>query len=170
MNKKEIEKYLRMVGGELQNKGLTVKILLLGGAVMVLEVGNRDSTSDIDAYFASNYSAVYHAVTIVAQREGLSSEWLNDDAAIVVHQVKPPQSQRLWKAFPGLQVYIPSLDYMLALKLHAGRARDDRDIKALARQLNISTRSAALGIVKRYIPEDHVKDETLMAIIRCFKR
>ncbi len=120
MNKDDIERYLQMVGQELQKKGVVVKILLLGGAVMLLEVGNRNSTNDIDAYFASDYQAIHDAIEVIAQHEGLSREWLNDDVAIVVHQVQPPSSQKLWKQFPGLQVYIPSLDYILALKLHAG--------------------------------------------------
>ncbi len=97
MNKREIEKYLQMVGHELHEQGLTVKILWLGGAVMLIEVGNRNSTNDIDAYFASDYAAINKAIAIVAERERLSREWLNDDVTVVVHQVKPPESQKLWK-------------------------------------------------------------------------
>jgi len=41
MNKQDIEKYLRMVGLELQKQGTTSEMLLLGGAVMLIEVGNR---------------------------------------------------------------------------------------------------------------------------------
>jgi len=46
----DIEKYLRMLGLELQKKQVTGE-LLVGGAVMLLEVGNREVTKDIDAYF-----------------------------------------------------------------------------------------------------------------------
>lgn len=169
MKKQDIEKYLRMLGLELQKQGLTLEILLLGGAVMLIEVGNRKSTNDIDAYFASDYNAISEAIAIVARREGLTPEWLNDDAAIVVHQVKPPKSQKLWKAFPGLHVYTSSLDYVLALKLHAGRLRDDTDIRALAKKLKILTREEAFTLLKQYVSEDHIKRESLNAIDRCFE-
>lgn len=38
MNRQDIEKYLRMVGQELQKDGQTFEITLLGGAVMLIEV------------------------------------------------------------------------------------------------------------------------------------
>lgn len=41
MNKEDIEKYLRMLGQELQKRQVTGEILLAGGAVMLLEVQNR---------------------------------------------------------------------------------------------------------------------------------
>lgn len=83
------------------------------------------------------------AISAVAQREGLPRDWLNDNVAIVVHQVRPPKSQKLWKQFLGLQVYVPTFDYIFALKLHAGRTRDDVDIKALAKKLDVKTRDEA---------------------------
>ncbi len=51
MNKQDIEKYLRMLGQELQQRNITGEILLAGGAVMLLKVQNREVTKDIDAYF-----------------------------------------------------------------------------------------------------------------------
>ncbi len=47
MNKRDIEKYLGMVGSELHKKDLNLEITLLGGAAMLIEVENRDSTQDI---------------------------------------------------------------------------------------------------------------------------
>ena len=169
LNKGDIEKYLGMVGVELEKKGLTARILLLGGAAMLIGVGSRRGTQDVDAYFESNYDAISEAGAIVAHREGLPPEWLNDDAAIVVHQVKPPKSQRLWKKFGGLYVHIPSLDYMLALKLHAGRVKDYADIRILAKKLKITAKEEAFTILKHYKSEDHKKGESLEAINRCFK-
>lgn len=46
MNKEDIEKYLRMLGEELQKRQVTGEILLVGGAVMLLEVGNREITEE----------------------------------------------------------------------------------------------------------------------------
>jgi hypothetical protein len=48
MNKEDIEKYLRMLGLELLKKQVTGELLLVGGAVMLLEIGNREITKDIE--------------------------------------------------------------------------------------------------------------------------
>ncbi len=170
MNRVEIETYLQALGHELYSRGVTGKILLLGGAFMMFEVGNRNSTNDIDAYIASDYQLMYKAIAVVAQKANLSPDWLNDNVAIVVHQVRPPKSQRLWKQFVGLQVYIPSLEYVFALKLHAGRIKDDDDIKALAMKLNIQTSDQAYQVMIQYVPVDHVKRESLAVMRRCFKQ
>jgi len=81
MNKQDIEKYLHMVGLELQKQGITSEMLLLGGAVMLIEVGNRNNTDDIDTYYLPDYVAVAKAAAIVAERERLEDSWLNSAAA-----------------------------------------------------------------------------------------
>lgn len=73
MTKEDIEHYLRLLGHELQARNTTGNILLLGGAVMLLEVGNRATTQDIDASFeGGNAPMIREAVIAVAQREGLA--------------------------------------------------------------------------------------------------
>ncbi len=48
---------------------------------MLLEVGNRAMTQDIDASFeGGNAPLIREAVVIVVQREGLARDWLNDEA------------------------------------------------------------------------------------------
>lgn len=81
MNKADIERYLQLLGQELQTRNTAGNILLLGGAVMLLEVGNRATTQDIDASFeGSNASLIRQAIVVIAQREGLAQDWLNDGA------------------------------------------------------------------------------------------
>ncbi len=50
MNAEEMQRYLRMLGEELQRRGVTGEIMPAGGAVMLLVIGNRPTTRDIDAY------------------------------------------------------------------------------------------------------------------------
>jgi hypothetical protein len=77
MNKDDIEKYLRMLGRELLTKQVTGELLLVGGAVMLLEIGNREITKDIDAYFdPQSATAIREASIIIARREGLPVDWL----------------------------------------------------------------------------------------------
>ncbi len=68
MNKEEIKKYLRMLGEELQKRQVTGEILLVGDAVMLLEIGNREITKDIDAYFEpKNAATIRDAALTIAQ-------------------------------------------------------------------------------------------------------
>ena len=69
MNKQDIENYLRLVGQELHAQGHMLDLLLLGGAAMLIEVGNRESTQDVDTYFVSNTTALFRAAANVAQRD-----------------------------------------------------------------------------------------------------
>lgn len=76
MNKQDIEKYLRMLGQELLQRQVTGEILLVGGAVMLLKVQNREVTKDIDAYFnPEQANTIRDAARAVAAREGLSNYW-----------------------------------------------------------------------------------------------
>jgi hypothetical protein len=63
----------------------------------------------------------------------------------------------LWRTYGPLEVYIPPSDYILALKLLAGRTKDQDDIEALCQQLGIRTRQQGQQIVDRYIPDKQVQ-------------
>ena len=170
MNKKEIEKYLRMVGQELQKDGHTFEIILLGGAVMLIEVGNRDSTEDVDTYFLPDFIAISKAATVVAEREGLPIGWLDSTAAGFTHTSLGPPAKKLWKKFPGLAVYTAPLDYLFVAKLLSHRPRDEADIIALAKKLRVSRRKTALAYVEKYIPRQSIPEDVLDEIEERFER
>lgn len=170
MNKKEIEKYLQMVGQELQKEGLTFEITLLGGAAILIEVGNRDSTQDVDTYFLPDFLAITKASAIVAGQEGLPDGWLNAAAAGFTYSFIRQPERKLWKKFPGLHVYTASLDYLFVTKIMAGRPKDDIDIVALATMLHVSTQEEALALVVQYVPKEQITVDVLRGIRRCFKQ
>ncbi len=151
MNKQDIEKYLGMLGQELLQRQVTGEILLVRGAVMLLKVQNREVTKDIDAYFNPEQAdTIRDAARAVAAREGLPEDWINN-AAKGFFYTQPPTEH--WAEYPGLRVYIPSLDYLFAMKVVAGRPQDIEDIKALAHDLKLSNAQDALALVKMYVPE-----------------
>jgi len=153
LNQREIELYLEMLGQELVAQGRQGSILLLGGAVMLICVGNRTSTHDIDASFEREGSAIRQAATEIARRERLPSDWINDGAKGFLRS-EPPIF--LWKRYPGLDVYMPELEYLLAMKVVARRDRDIDDARALIRHLGISDSDSVLRILKRYIPQNYL--------------
>src|SRR5579885_3330944 len=153
MDKREIEKYLKMLGQELATEQRTGKILLVGGAVMVLIVGNRVSTRDIDASFENEAAAIREAVLHIARQEELPPDWLNDGAKGFLYSIPPVF---LWKSYPGLEVYLPSLDYLLAMKIIAGRPQDIVDARALVQHIGLSDPQEVMDILQRYIPSQYL--------------
>lgn len=101
MNKKDIARYLQMVGQELNKNGKKLEIVLLGGAAMLIEIGNRDSTYDVDAFFVSDFTALVKASAVVAVQENLPDGWLNSAAAGFTYNFKKQPDRKLWKSFPG---------------------------------------------------------------------
>ena len=60
---------------------------------------------------------------------------------------------------PHLKVYMPTPDYLLAMKVLSARAEtmDREDILVLLRELNLKTADEVLEIVKGYYPHKQVK-------------
>lgn len=164
MNKQDIEKYLEMVGLELQKQGMTLEILLLGGAVMLIEVGNRGDTDDVDTYHLPDYLAITKAAAIVAERERLKDSWLNSAAAGFTYFFIKQPDKKLWKKFPGLHVYTASLEYIFVAKMMAGRSKDYPDIAALAEKLGILKQDDVIALLAQYVPKDDIPDDVLEEI------
>ena len=68
---------------------------------------------------------------------------MNDDVTVIVDQIGKPKATKHWKTFANLAVRRSRTEYILALKLFAGRPQDDRDILAIAQRLNIQTKTQA---------------------------
>ena len=62
MNSSQIEQYLGFLGQKLAEMQIKTSIILLGGALMVTQIGNRKSTQDIDVVIATNDRSTYQAV------------------------------------------------------------------------------------------------------------
>ncbi len=143
-----------------------VRVLLVGGAFMLTQVRNsRANTNDVDVLLKdiddTSVSPVYQtfkaAARAVASKNQLPISWINDvigdfirDASIV-----PPGT--LWRSYAMLEVYVPPAEYILALKLLAGRRKDQNDIYVLSQLLGMQTRQQAQQVVDRYIPNKQVQ-------------
>jgi hypothetical protein len=164
MNAKDIQRYLSLVGKELQamNVQEPIRLLLIGGGYMLTQVQNRTVTGDVDAVWV--YPEVYAdsevyrlfraAVELVADDEGLEPSWLNTDASDFVFAAGPLPKRKLWKKFGLVQVYLPPKDFILAHKLVSARKKDTADIQALCALLGIDTRKKAQKVVDKYISQD----------------
>src|SRR5215471_10099100 len=158
----DIERALAALGQELQNLGVhkPIRLLLVGGAYMLTQIGNRPSTNDVDVLpkdvelsTTSPLSQAFHtAVRMVARKHGLANTWLNDLIGDFLRDTGTAPEGTLWRSYGMLAVYVPPSDYILALKLFAGRPKDRQDIASLCQLLQVRTRAQAQQLVDRYIP------------------
>lgn len=162
MQAEDIEKYLFQLGQELQARGVErpLHILLIGGAYMLLLAHSPRSTDDIDFFWLEEneqtleqaIDAFRDGIQIVAARNDLEIDWLNYMTHLLMYdQVVVPKG-RLWKRFGPLHIHVPPKEYVLALKIIAGRDKDIADSKILLQQTKIKTRQQARQLLNRYIP------------------
>jgi hypothetical protein len=160
MDSNEIDTYLRALDAELAQRPIRkpVRIVVVGGVYMLFFLGNRAATKDVDIIpldfpdttNPNRETKVFRsAVNAIAKTFRLRRDWMNDVVAAFTPPI-PAESLVLWRDSANLQVYVPPAECMLALKLLAGRARDEEDIAALCAQLAIHTREQAQALVDRY--------------------
>jgi hypothetical protein len=131
LNKAEVIAALTRVGELAVDSGQSVELLLLGGSLMVLVFGTRDSTRDVDVVILrpQETSEVRKIGEAVARERDLPLDWLNDAAKGFL--IGPPRGPVVFTS-PGIVVRRPSFEQLLAMKLCAWR--DDLDV-ADARRL-----------------------------------
>jgi hypothetical protein len=167
MRARDIETYLADLGQELHQIGLQqpVRLLLIGGAFMLTQLHSRRATNDVDVLLidvddpttSPLYQTFKAAVRAVANRNRLPVAWMNDLLGDFLRDTTRVPRGTLWRTYALLEVYVPEAEYILALKLLAGRPKDRGDIQLLCRQLHVGTRLQAQQIVDRYIPDQHVQ-------------
>ena len=167
MQADEIEMYLAELGQELQNQGMQrpIRVLLVGGAFMLTQLHSRATTNDVDVVLkdvddfttSSLYRSFKNAVRVVATRNNMPGNWLNDVIGDFLKDSSAVPEGTLWRQFAMLEVYVPASEYILALKLLAGRRKDEQDIRTLSRQLRVQTRIQAQQLLDRYIPQKQVQ-------------
>ena len=102
MDREDIERNLGYLGQKLAERNMKVAVLLLGGALMITQLGNRLATEDIDVIISASNKATYDAIKQVIQEvaneKGLPLHWLNDYGTIAADQITRPIKPILWKA------------------------------------------------------------------------
>jgi predicted nucleotidyltransferase len=149
MTGEEMRALLEEVGERLAQRGLTGEIVLAGGAVMVMVLHTRGGSRDVDAVFVREADAIRRAASEVAETHGLPATWLNDHVRVFVADDAPTVDLF---AVPGLVVRMVTLHYLFYLKAWAGDPVDQRDLREIARTLDIRDEHTAYDVVRRYSP------------------
>lgn len=163
----EIEQYLREINDELALQNVKGEICLYGGAVMCLVFKARPATKDVDAVFEP-VKFIRNAINKIAERHNLRQDWLNFAVKMFIVE----HEKRILFDFPHLKVFVPTADYLLAMKILAARAdtEDIADIEFLLKELSLNKLSQITEIVRNYYPHKTIKSETVFLLEEILKR
>lgn len=167
MTSEEITRYLEELNDELRLMEIKGEVSLYGGAVMCLVYDARIATKDVDAIFKPT-SEIRKAIKIVAERNGLNQEWMND--AVKGYWAK--HNERILFDLSNLKVFVPEPDYLLAMKAIAARAGtyDREDVEKLIELLDLRTPDEVFNIVEKYYPKNQIKPQTQYFIEELFQK
>jgi hypothetical protein len=167
----EVERHLAALAREVHQKGLAFDLLLLGEPALLLsDVGDRESIAVIETYFFPDYVAIPEAAAAVARAHGLPNGWLTSALAGFTYIFKKEPPRQLWRTFPGLRVFTPTLEYVLVMKVMASRPRDDADIAELMAKADITQAEQLIALMREYIPDEHLTPDLLHEIEDRFVR
>lgn len=167
MDAHDMKDYLAQLGAELKERGIKkpVRMLIIGGAYMLLLANAPRSTNDIDIFwleedtFSRTLNPLRESVQAITKRHALNPDWFNYVAQMLMYDEVIVPDGKLWKRFGPLHIYAPTKEYILALKIAAGREKDLDDCAILLPQTKITTRQQAKQLLDRYIlPEGQTKN------------
>lgn len=163
MKAEDIENYLSQLGQDLLKRGIRepIHLLLIGGAYMLLLTNTSRNTDDIDIFWLEEEEGLQRAlrplqesVIAVSKANQISLNWLNYMTHLLMYDLVTIPDGNLWKTYGPLHIYAPPEEYILALKIFAGRDKDIEDCKVLLQQIKIKTRQQAQTLLGRYILPD----------------
>lgn len=123
--KENLNRYLNELSKEYKKLGgrnTPVEIVLIGGAAVIENYGFRDMTTDVDAIMPAA-SIMKESIQRIGSRFGLPEDWLNADF-IMTDSYSPLLYEHsvYYRTFSQvLQVRTVSGEYLIAMKLRAGR-------------------------------------------------
>ena len=149
LGRDEIRAALAALDDELAGSPVKASIFVVGGAAMAIAYDARRSTVDVDAVFAPTRE-VREAAHRVAERLGLSDDWINDGAKAFLPGDDPDRITV--DEGRNVQVAAASPRYLLAMKLLSRVERDQDDIRTLYRLCGFTTAEEGLQVVEEAYP------------------
>ena len=172
LTREEIVAALEELGQLAQEAGVMIDLCVYGGSAIALEWQFRVSTRDVDVVIQGDSAFVRTAAHHIALERDWPENWLND---AVKGFVSSRGEHRMYAEYvsaereSGLRVFVPTAEYLLAMKCLAMRIGDTEghdagDIRSLIQNLGLKTSDDVVKVVETYYPRNRISPRTLYGI------
>jgi hypothetical protein len=157
------------IGEAARSNGTVLHIAVYGGSALMLASNFRYSSEDVDiAELPKPWPEwLSSVVAAIATARGWSPAWLNEAVSVHLSRLATLEGDHVeFGTFPrsdkepGLVVYVPNAEYLLALKIKAVRVLDPvkgrqeaEDIRNLMKAAGIGSAAEAVEIMARFFPK-----------------
>ena len=158
-------------------EGKVIDLAVYGGSALMLASNFRETTRDVDGVVSADQSLIDRLAATIAVNRGWPTDWLNDGVRTYLSPNVEGVSEhhRLFRSYPseqepGLRVFVPTPEYILAMKLMAMRLdetsgkSDLADIINLLDVVEIATPEAAIAFAAGFYPEARVSARLLLGL------
>jgi hypothetical protein len=174
------------IGRAAASAGTRLQIAVYGGSALLLASNFRFATEDVGVSRLEQPLPDWLAAVVnkIAKENHWQEDWFNDGVAFHLSAFADRAADHLEFATfprdgspPGLVVSVPSAEYLLALKLKAGRVTDPvrgeaerLDILNLMKVVGISTAEQAIAVLGRYFPVSAASSEKQPFLLKNMNR
>jgi hypothetical protein len=168
ISKDVFKKGLKLFNDKLVERKARLNFYMVGGGVMALVYGSRESTHDLDGLLQPGgvkNTQVFHEVAAeVAAELNIPADWMN-------LQVEHIMAEQLWSpsyfekqpgfTFSNLKVMFAKPGYLLGMKCQVLRKgkKDFSDVVALIKFLNIRTMDELITEVEQYVDSSFIGND-----------
>jgi hypothetical protein len=165
------------LGAQARRQGKVIDLAIYGESALMLASNFRIATQDVDAVVEDDQGQVTQWAEAIAQTRNWPHDWLNDGVRTYLSpNVNGLQEHHaLFRAYPseqepGLRVFVPSPEYMLAMKLMAmrldptGGRSDLADILNLIDVVGLKTPEDVVDFAARFYPEANISGRLRLGI------
>ena len=128
--------------------GPPIPILLVGGAALAVHWGDRFSM-DVDIVAPGLPDEVLNVARVVAAKHGIAETWLENPFEVAPRLEPAPD---LVASGQRINIYVPCLEYILAMKLYASRLKDAADTARLISETGRLSRRQLTDLLNRAYP------------------
>jgi hypothetical protein len=148
-NAAEILALFAELDGVMQERNVQGSILVVGGAAIALQTTGHRVTRDIDALFEDSADFI-KCIQIMARKHGFENNWLNNTVKSMTVYFRNDESPKTVYAGKNLTAEISSPEYVIALKVIAGRPQDISDIVMLSKEFSLDIDDIRNAVVKYF--------------------
>lgn len=150
----DLEKLFTALSDELEQNSESSSrypLYLTGGGAMMLSIGARRTTTDIDVVFRENARFIHDCAIKVSEKLGIDRGWCND--LVTMSNSYTPAviaNSSLYKSYDCLDVYTVHADLLLCMKLISFRDKDMGDIRHLIEYLNEAGVEVTIDLLNKW--------------------